>query len=169
MIVHVTEKLQVQISSVHTCRSFCYYRPQRSWAKVIFLQASVCPRGGGVSASVHTGIPTRPGADTTPPDPTPPDQTPTRHPPGPGTPPPCPPPDQTRHTIPPGPDPPQEQTPPASRLRHTVYERAVRILLECILVTYAFSLPVNIENIYLWFIFESFIQMVTFIMQSMHL
>ena len=24
----------------------CYYRPQRSWAKVIFLQASVCPQGG---------------------------------------------------------------------------------------------------------------------------
>ena len=24
-----------------------YYRPQRSWAKVISLQASVCPRGGG--------------------------------------------------------------------------------------------------------------------------
>ena len=33
-----------------------YYRPQRSWAKVIFSQASVCPRGGGVSASVHAGI-----------------------------------------------------------------------------------------------------------------
>ena len=42
-------------------------------------------------------------------------------------------------TQPPGPDPPQDQTspgrePPRSRLQHTVYERPVRILLECILV-----------------------------------
>ena len=29
--------------------SLRYYRPQRSWAKVISLQASVCPHGGGVS------------------------------------------------------------------------------------------------------------------------
>ena len=36
----------------------CFYRPQRSWGKVIFLQASVIlfTRGGG-SASVHAGIP----------------------------------------------------------------------------------------------------------------
>ena len=27
----------------------CYYRPQRSWAKVIFLEASVCPQGGVLS------------------------------------------------------------------------------------------------------------------------
>ena len=27
--------------------SHSYYRPQRSWAKVISLQASVCPHGGG--------------------------------------------------------------------------------------------------------------------------
>ena len=33
------------------------YRPQRSWAKVMFLQACVCPQGGGVSASVHARIP----------------------------------------------------------------------------------------------------------------
>ena len=33
-----------------------YYRPQRSWAKVILSQACVCPQGGGVSASVHAGI-----------------------------------------------------------------------------------------------------------------
>ena len=33
-------------------------------AKVMFLQASVCPQGLGVSASVHAGIPHPPGADT---------------------------------------------------------------------------------------------------------
>ena len=94
-----------------------YYRPQRSWVKVIFSQACVCPQGGGVSASVHAGISTPPGPDT-----------PQSRPPGPDTPwdqtPPFPP-EQT----PPGPD-----TPPGSRLQHTVYERPVRILLECILV-----------------------------------
>ena len=77
----------------------------------MFLQACVCPQGGGVSASVHAGIPP-PGAD--PPDQTPPGtrQTPLDQadPPGPG-----------RH-------------PPGSRLQQTVYERLVRILLECILV-----------------------------------
>ena len=34
------------------------YRPQRSWGKVMFLQASVIlSTGGGGSASVHAGIP----------------------------------------------------------------------------------------------------------------
>ena len=41
-------------------------------------------------------------------------------------------------TTPPGPDPPppgmETTPPPGSRLRHTVYERPVRILLECILI-----------------------------------
>ena len=37
-------------------------------------------------------------------------------------------------TYPPGLCNPREQTPPGSRLQHTVYERPVRILLECILV-----------------------------------
>ena len=32
-------------------------------AKVMFLQASVCPQGEGVSVSVHAGIPHPPGAD----------------------------------------------------------------------------------------------------------
>ena len=54
------------------------------------------------------------------------------HPPGPGTPPPpdqVPPPDQTRYT-------PQTGTPPTahSMLGDTVNARAVRILLECIIV-----------------------------------
>ena len=58
-----------------------YYRPQRSWAKVIFSQVCVCPQGGGVSASVHAGIPD-PRADTSP-EQTPWEQTPpgSRHPP----------------------------------------------------------------------------------------
>ena len=97
---------------------FCFYRPQRSWAKVIFLQACVCPQEG--SASVHAGI-CPPGADT------PREQTSPRA----GTPP------GSRH--PPGADTPREQTPgadppPGSRLQPTVNERPVRILLECILV-----------------------------------
>ena len=70
---------------------------------------------GGVSASVHAGMRPSPptGADTpreqTPP--IPPEQTPLKQ-----TPP------RSRHP------------PPGSRLRHTVNERPVRILLECILV-----------------------------------
>ena len=80
-----------------------YYRPQRSWAKVIFSQACVCPRGGGVCLSACWDIPpgtrtpreqTDPGPEppqTRPPPPgadTPPDQTPqSRHPPGPDPPP----------------------------------------------------------------------------------
>ena len=54
-----------------------------------------------------------------------------RHPPGPGTLPPG------ADTTTPGPDtPPRDQAPPppGSRLQHTVNERPVRILLECILV-----------------------------------
>ena len=67
-----------------------FYRPQRSWAKVMFLQVSVIlSTGGGVSASVHPGIPCR-------------EQTP------PGS---RPPPEQT----PPGSRDPQEHTPPGSR------------------------------------------------------
>ena len=84
-------------------------------AKVMFLQASVILSTGGVSASVHVGIPPHPppqGEDT------PWGQTPPK----------------SRHL--PVADTPQEQTPAplGSRLRHTVNERPVRILLECILV-----------------------------------
>ena len=86
-------------------------------AKVMFLQVCVCPHGGRVSASVHAGMP--PPTRQTPPGPG-------RHPP------------RTRQTPPPRDqaDTPQtRQTPPlGSRLQHTVYERPVRILLECILV-----------------------------------
>ena len=108
-------------------------------AKVMFLQACVCPQGG-VSASVHAGIPPQ----TRCPPPHPPDQTQHHHPPGtrqtppgPGRPPrdqaepppPTPPLDLGR--PPPGPD---TLPSPGSRLQQTVYEWPVRILLECILV-----------------------------------
>ena len=74
------------------------YRPQRSWAKVIFSQASVCP-GGGVSASMHAGIyphprdhiplgPQPPRDHTSPPAQTPLGPTPRDHTP----------PDQTHHS-----------------------------------------------------------------------
>ena len=103
-----------------------FYRPQRSWAKVIFSQ--VCVKNsvhGGGSASVHAGIPHPADQTHTPPPPRTRHHPPrTRHttPPGPDTPPPW-----TRHTTPPPP-------PPGRRLQHTVNERPVRILLECILV-----------------------------------
>ena len=69
-----------------------HYRPQRSWAKVIFSQACVCPQGG--STSVHTGI--------YPPESRPPPP-PSRHPPW----------DQTSpwSRQPPGADIPGKQTP----------------------------------------------------------
>ena len=79
------------------------YRPQRSWGKVMFLQASVILSTGGGS--------TWPGT-----------------PPGPGTPP-------WDQVHPLDQAPPQTTTPPAqSMLGDTVNARAVRILLECILV-----------------------------------
>ena len=71
-----------------------YYRPQRSWAKVIFSQVSVCPQGGGLPQCMLGYNPpgSRPPQDQTPPNQTPPppwDQTP---------PPPRTRPPQTRHT-----------------------------------------------------------------------
>ena len=88
-------------------------------AKVIFLHLSVILLTGGVLPQCMLGYHPPPGADTTTPW--------SRHPP-----------EQT----PLGPDPPgadttrpQDQTPPpGSRPQYTVYERPVRILLECILV-----------------------------------
>ena len=107
-------------------------------AKVIFLHLSVIHSvhwgwGGGGSASVHAGIPNPPQDQPDPP-------VPGRHPPGPGRHPPGPsrhPPGPGRHPPGPGRHPPrtrQTPPPPGNRLRHTVYERLVRILLECILV-----------------------------------
>ena len=120
-----------------------HYRPQRSWGKVMFSQACVILfTGGGVSASVHAGMPhpleqtppqqTPPGTRYTPQEQTPPrpgaprgsrhpprpgtplgaDTPPEQTPPGPGAPP------RTRYTPSPRPgtplgaDTPPEQTPP---------------------------------------------------------
>ena len=43
-----------------------YYRPQRSWGKVMFSQACVILFTGGLSVSVHAGIP-HPPKQTPPP------------------------------------------------------------------------------------------------------
>ena len=116
------------------------YRPQRSWAKVMFLQASVIlSTGGRVSAFAcwDTTLPleqTPPGSRHHPP----PEQTP------PQAQTPSPEPDPLPRTRPP----PQNQTPPGSRRQHTVNERPVRILLECILVSSINTLitvPTNIS------------------------
>ena len=134
------------------------YLPNEVVAKVMFLQVSVCPQGvgGRVSASVHAGMPDPPPQTRQ----TPPDQA---DPPRPGRPPPRPgrhpPPHGTRQTPPgpgrqplgPGRHPPLPQNrqtplpPPGSRLQHTVYERPVRILLECILVSTFFC---NVTSTY---------------------
>ena len=93
-------------------------------AKVMFLQVCVCPQGGRVSASVHAGMPDPPGPGRPP-------RSGRHHPPWTRQTPP----DQADTTPLDQADPPQtRQTPPGSRLQHTVYERPVRILLECILV-----------------------------------
>ena len=111
-----------------------FYRLQRSWAKVMFLQASVILSTGGGLPQCMLGYhhhPPPPGADT--PRSTPPgtrhppwEQTlRSRHPPGSRNP------SRSRH--PPGADT-HPPPPPGSRLRDTVNELPVRILLECILV-----------------------------------
>ena len=108
-------------------------------AKVIFLHLSVILFTGGEGSGKENPPPPwawrTPPAMENPPRPAPPDQTPPDQ-----TPPsmetPCPP---TRHLppawrTPPTRHPPGMETPPGSRLWHTVYDRPVRILLECILV-----------------------------------
>ena len=109
-------------------------------AKVMFLQVSVCPQGGGgclpqcmlgcQNPPLGPGRPPQNQADTPLDQADPPG--PGRHPPG------------TRQTPPQDQwDPPSTGTgrppPPGSRLQHTVYERLVRILLECILVNADFA------------------------------
>ena len=119
----------------HFCRLLFVTGRNKVVAKVIFLHLSVILFTGGVSASVHAGIPPPPRADTHPWD-----QTPPRHPPGPDplradTPQEQTPPSQKQ--TPPGADTPlpEADTPPkGSRLWHTVNEQPVCILLECILV-----------------------------------
>ena len=156
--------------------NFFYYRPQRSWTKVMFLQASVIlSTGGGCLPQCMLGCQTPPDQAHTP--------GPGTHPRGPGTPPPLdqahtPPhttpktrhtttPDQAHHHHPP-PPPPGPSTPPSphgpgtprtrhpspgSRRQHTVNERPVRILLECILVFMQFSgknSQLIVFHTYLW-------------------
>ena len=96
-------------------------------AKVMFLQVCVCPQGGRVSASVHAGMPYPPRWRTPPRDGEPPRwRTPPMENPPNGEPP--------GWRTPRMENPPDGEPPPGSRLQHTVYERPVRILLECILV-----------------------------------
>ena len=173
---------------ISLCPQGRFYRPQRSWAKVIFLQACVCPQGGrGVCLSACWDTSPReadPPESRHPPEQTTPQEAdpPGSRPPGLGTPPQSrhppeqthpplgrPPweqtPPQTRHPpweqTPPDQAPPQEQTPreqthpleqtppgpgthpPRSRLQHTVNERTVRVLLECILVIFCFRTCAN--------------------------
>ena len=109
------------------------YRPQRSCGPGNIFTPVCHSVHRGVFASVHTGTPHPhiPQSRHTPP----PEQTPrrSRHPAGADTPQ-----EQThppgagRHPL--GADTPQSRHPPGSILRHTVNQRPVRILLECILV-----------------------------------
>ena len=78
------------------------YRPQRSWAKVMFLQASVILSTRGMSASVYAGIPSPPQEQTPAPK--------SRHPPRADTP-------QRRHPPPP------EQTSPPPERRHPPWKQ----------------------------------------------
>ena len=114
-------------------------------AKVIFLHLSVILFTGGVCLSACWDTPrSRYPPEQTPPQEQRPPRADTPHPPGVDTPQ-----EQTtreqtpttREQIPPRADPPgsrhppwKQTPPPGSRLQHTVYERPVRILLECILV-----------------------------------
>ena len=87
-----------------------FYRPQRSWAKVMFLQASVILSIGGGSASVHAGMPAPPDQADPPGTSKPPPPTRQIPPPAPGRPPGTrDPPPQTRQT------PPRPETPPQTR------------------------------------------------------
>ena len=53
--------LRISMSSTFHQIDTNFYRPQRSWGKVIFSEASVILfTGGGESASVHAGIPHSP-------------------------------------------------------------------------------------------------------------
>ena len=94
-----------------------FYRPQRSWAKVIFSQACVCPQGGGCLPQCMLGYTPR---SRHPPEQTPPEETPPPRADTPGADPP-----RARSRPPPGADtpradppeetPPREQTPPLEK------------------------------------------------------
>ena len=64
LYIHNSKSITLLQCTTLDCIRNNNYRPQRSWAKVMFLQASVIlSTGGGVSASVHAGI-HPPRADT---------------------------------------------------------------------------------------------------------
>ena len=127
---------------------FCvdFYRPQRSCGQGNVF-TGVCLSTGGVSASVHAGMPYPPDGEPPPLDGEPPPPPGMENPPPDGEPPLDgePPPPGMENPAPDGeppppwdgdqPPPPGMENPPlVSRLQQTVYERPVRILLECILV-----------------------------------
>ena len=114
-------------------------------AKVIFLHLFVILfTGGGEGVVSHKALRQNPPwtRHTTPPEQTPPDQTPPRADPPRADPPRADPP----RADPPRPDTPSGPDPPGSRLRHTVYERLVRILLECILVLMIQKQPASVNK-----------------------
>ena len=126
--MHVLSFISTRISDNHVDY---YYRPQRSCGQGNVF-TGVCLSTGGVSASVHAGMPSPRDGEPHPPSGmenhpprwrTPPGM---ENPPGSRTPP--------GWRTPPG----NGEPPPRSRLQHTVYERPVRILLECILVNIDF-------------------------------
>ena len=119
--VHVFKAAQARWAYFFVC-----YRPQRSCGQGnIFTPVchSFCSQEGRGSASVHAGMPA-------PPDQADPPGTRDPHPQL-GRPPP---PDQAD-------TPRTRQIPPESRRQHTVNERPVRILLECILVFFCDRTP----------------------------
>ena len=117
-----------------------HYRPQRSCGQgYVFTRVcdsvnrGACLRQTSPSweQTPRSRQPPPPGLDT-PPRSTPREQTPQSRPPRP----------QVRHPSP------LEQTPPRSRLRHTVNERPVRILLECILVLTSTFIVISNELVF---------------------
>ena len=117
-----TGNLSKYFTHEFTCNTGNIFTVRNEVAKVMFLQACVCPHGG-VSASVHAGMRPQsrhpPAADTTPPAGA---DTPL----GADTPP--------GADTPLGADTPQEQTPPPPDRRPLL--RTVCILLECIFVKF---------------------------------
>ena len=126
-----TSEINVNLHYIF-CELLCFlieYRPQRSWAKVMFLQVSVILPTGGGGFLPQCILGYTPPQEQTPLEQTPLEQTPQSRPPWEQTPPGANPPEQT----------PQSRHPPGRWLRHTVNERPVRILLECILDFFIFQ------------------------------
>ena len=113
-----TGNLSKYFTHEFTCNTEHFYRPQRSCEGYVFTGVCLSTRGGGVSASVHAGMP--------PPEQSPPGS---RHTPGSRHPRSRHPQEQT-HRV----DTPQEQTHPLPERRPLL--RTVRILLECIFVKF---------------------------------